>query len=105
MPRKKTQNHANHERWLVSYADFITLLFAFFVVMFASAQNKDRNTAAQVSESVRDALEHGQLSAAVSTVLGRGKHESKLAPLTKAPTQERENPLPPKPETHAPDLA
>jgi len=25
----------NHERWLVSYADFITLLFAFFVVMYA----------------------------------------------------------------------
>jgi chemotaxis protein MotB len=27
-----------HERWLVSYADFITLLFAFFVVLYASAQ-------------------------------------------------------------------
>src|SRR3989304_3170530 len=25
----------NHERWLVSYADFITLLFAFFVVIYA----------------------------------------------------------------------
>ena len=25
----------SHERWLVSYADFITLLFAFFVVMYA----------------------------------------------------------------------
>ena len=30
--------HENHDRWLVSYADFITLLFAFFVVMFASSQ-------------------------------------------------------------------
>ena len=28
----------NHERWLVSYADFITLLFAFFVVLYASSQ-------------------------------------------------------------------
>lgn len=27
--------HDNHDRWLVSYADFITLLFAFFVVMYA----------------------------------------------------------------------
>lgn len=36
--KKKHAEHVNHERWLVSYADFITLLFAFFVVMFASSQ-------------------------------------------------------------------
>jgi chemotaxis protein MotB len=36
--RKRHAEHANHERWLVSYADFITLLFAIFVVMFASSQ-------------------------------------------------------------------
>ncbi|ACV37078.1 flagellar motor protein MotD [Accumulibacter sp.] len=33
--RKRAEEHDNHERWLVSYADFITLLFAFFVVMYA----------------------------------------------------------------------
>ncbi|MEJ2632063.1 MAG: flagellar motor protein MotD [Acidihalobacter sp.] len=33
--RKMPEEHINHERWLVSYADFITLLFAFFVVMYA----------------------------------------------------------------------
>lgn len=33
--RKREEEHSNHERWLVSYADFITLLFAFFVVMYA----------------------------------------------------------------------
>ncbi|MDE1162579.1 MAG: flagellar motor protein MotB [Acidobacteriaceae bacterium] len=38
MSRKKKHEHVNHERWLVSYADFITLLFAFFVVLFASGQ-------------------------------------------------------------------
>jgi flagellar motor protein MotB len=32
---RKHEEHENHERWLVSYADFITLLFAFFVVMYA----------------------------------------------------------------------
>ncbi|MBZ0096514.1 MAG: flagellar motor protein MotD [Sulfuricella sp.] len=33
--KKKTEDHDNHERWLISYADFITLLFALFVVMYA----------------------------------------------------------------------
>lgn len=36
--RKRIPQHTNHERWLVSYADFITLLFAFFVVLYSSAQ-------------------------------------------------------------------
>jgi chemotaxis protein MotB len=33
--RKRQQEHVNHERWIVSYADFVTLLFAFFVVMYS----------------------------------------------------------------------
>jgi chemotaxis protein MotB len=36
--KKRPAEYPNHERWLVSYADFITLLFAFFVVMFAVSQ-------------------------------------------------------------------
>jgi chemotaxis protein MotB len=36
--RRRHVPRANHERWLVSYADFITLLFAFFVVLYASSQ-------------------------------------------------------------------
>jgi len=48
----------NHERWLISYADFITLLFAFFVVLFANSQ-VDPAKVQQVSEAVRDALEPG----------------------------------------------
>lgn len=39
MVRRKQQDiHVNQERWLVSYADFITLLFAFFVVMYSISQ-------------------------------------------------------------------
>lgn len=33
--RKKRIDHDNHDRWLISYADFVTLLFAFFVVMYS----------------------------------------------------------------------
>jgi chemotaxis protein MotB len=45
-----------HERWLVSYADFITLLFAFFVVLYASSQ-ADRHKAMKAAESVRRAFD------------------------------------------------
>lgn len=45
-------NHPSHERWIVSYADFVTLLFAFLVVMFATA-NADKGKARAVGESVR----------------------------------------------------
>jgi chemotaxis protein MotB len=75
MRRHQHAAHENHERWLVSYADFITLLFAFFVVMFATAQG-DKEKARQVSASVKEALEQGQLSAAVAAVLGKGKSSS-----------------------------
>lgn len=41
--KKKHEEHDNSERWLVSYADFITLLFAFFVVLYAtSTQNVEK---------------------------------------------------------------
>lgn len=50
--KKKHPEHVNHERWLVSYADFITLLFAFFVVMFAVSQ-VDSNKVGRFTESVR----------------------------------------------------
>lgn len=48
--KKKHPEHVNHERWLVSYADFMTLLFAFFVVMFASSQ-VDTNKLGRFTES------------------------------------------------------
>ncbi|HUA87379.1 MAG TPA: flagellar motor protein MotB [Bryobacteraceae bacterium] len=67
--RKKAPAHENHERWLISYADFITLLFAFFVVMFASSQ-ADKGRAAEVSESVRKALEGEKLKTVLQVLWG-----------------------------------
>jgi len=70
--RKQPDNRENHERWLVSYADFITLMFAFFVVMFASSQT-DKARARQISEAVEKALAEGRslgLPAAVARILG-----------------------------------
>jgi chemotaxis protein MotB len=66
---RRPNNHANHDRWLVSYADFITLLFAFFVVMFASAQ-ADKGRASAISQSVRKALEQDRFSSAVAALWG-----------------------------------
>lgn len=80
--RSKHAEHENHERWLVSYADFITLLFAFFVVMFATAQG-DKGKREQVSESVKKALEEGKHSAVATVLFGgtldnRGKGNAML---------------------------
>ena len=40
--KKKHEEHVNHERWLVSYADFVTLLFAFFVILYATGQTDEK---------------------------------------------------------------
>src|SRR5512146_1877178 len=55
MPRPKHAEHENHERWLVSYADFITLLFAFFVVMY-SVSRIDNKRMSQAVSSIKWAM-------------------------------------------------
>lgn len=55
MAKKKHEEHENHERWLVSYADFITLLFAFFVVMY-SISSVNEGKYRTVSDSIKAAL-------------------------------------------------
>src|ERR1035438_9960155 len=99
MKRNRHEGHANHERWLVSYADFITLLFAFFVVMFASSQT-DKAKARAISESVSQALDKGGVQAIVHEVLGgtvdeKGQGNAQL----KGPggSQPKNEPVPPPP--------
>lgn len=50
--RKKHEEHENHERWLVSYADFITLLFAFFTVLYATS-SADQEKQEKFEENVK----------------------------------------------------
>lgn len=52
--RRIAYDHENHDRWLISYADFITLLFAFFVVMYAISavsENKYRILASSLGNA------------------------------------------------------
>jgi chemotaxis protein MotB len=51
MRSRVPRSRVTHDRWLVSYADFITLLFAFFVVLFASAK-ADQKKQVQVSQAI-----------------------------------------------------
>ena len=73
MARRKRydEDTENHERWLISYADFITLLFAFFVVMYAiSVVNVGKYTV--LSEALGDAF-GGRGAATKIEYLGRGR--------------------------------
>jgi chemotaxis protein MotB len=56
MLKRKEQAEENHERWLVSYADFVTLLFAFFVVMFAHS-NMDKDKVQQFAQQFQNYVE------------------------------------------------
>lgn len=63
--KKKHEEHENHERWLVSYADFITLLFAFFVVMYSVSsvnQGKYRVLSDSLSSSFSNTKPSNKLS-------------------------------------------
>src|SRR5215470_9724039 len=53
--KRKRPEHVNHERWLVSYADFITLLFAFFTTLYAIS-TVDQRKAGKLMYSMRTAF-------------------------------------------------
>lgn len=52
----KAGDHVHRDRWLVSYADFITLLFAFFVVLYASSR-ADQRKQSQIAQSIQAAFQ------------------------------------------------
>jgi len=74
--RGRSAHPENHERWLVSYADFITLLFAFFVMMYANSKT-DQIKAQQIAASFRQAMSEGRLSQALSRLVNPGAETMK----------------------------
>src|ERR1700748_2997390 len=77
--KKKHPEHVNHERWLVSYADFITLLFAFFVVLYASSQ-VDKKKMGNLANSIQEAFQELGVFEASSTKVP----QSELAAIAEA---------------------
>ena len=70
-PRRREVEAVHHERWLVSYADFVTLLFAVFVTMYAMSRVNARKVDAVV-DSMRLAFQPGHASSASSGTSGQG---------------------------------
>jgi len=83
--RPKTHSHANHERWLVSYADFITLMFAFFVVLYASAQT-DNKRIARVSAAIQGGFQQ------MAAFTGNGNGSTVLLPANQTGSQQPPQP-------------
>ncbi len=100
MRKKKHPEHVNHERWLVSYADFITLLFAFFVVMFAVSQ-VDTQKVGRFTESFKTAVGIDLKVGGTGIMPDAGQHvadgtttkqEKPNGPVVKSPDDTKENP-------------
>ena len=51
--KRRTESAEPHERWMISYADLVTLLFTLFVVLYAAT---DHERASQVAQAVAAAV-------------------------------------------------
>ncbi|KXF82643.1 flagellar motor protein MotB [Enterovibrio coralii] len=76
MRRRRRQHtedaHENHERWLISFADYMTLLFALFVVLYAFAQNEKGQAEVMVESLIESLREEGMISATQGSLLFEG---------------------------------
>ncbi|OYV54293.1 MAG: hypothetical protein B7Z71_13755, partial [Acidocella sp. 21-58-7] len=108
---KPAKKPPNHERWVISYADLLTLLLALFVVLYASS-TRDKQKLAAEAQSLTKAF-HGTPIAVVNhNTAGRGimPHQISAIPTPKPtpsvakPPVVTPNPMPPpvKDESHLP---
>ena len=75
--KKKPETPANLERWMVSYADFMTLLFAVFVVLYAFAMAK-QSEAQSMAQSVAQAFNESLVTSTGGVLLIPGSLEEKI---------------------------
>ncbi len=91
MRRKRRPGaHVNHERWLVSYADFITLLFAFFVVLYASSQ-VDKAKMGKLAVAIEGAFKQMGVFNANGAEVGGGRNVLAGASITQGISEIAEN--------------
>ena len=76
--KKKPPEHENLERWMVSYADFMTLLFALFVVLYAFAMAKQSDAKAMAEAIAQSFNEQLQISSPGGVLLVPGAMSSKM---------------------------
>lgn len=81
--KKKHPEHENLERWLVSYADFITLLFATFTALYALAQS-DLSKLKDVSAAVREGFQEQSIMSGIKSIMqGKSAPNDNPNPLSK----------------------
>jgi chemotaxis protein MotB len=89
--RRQAQEESNKDRWLVSYSDFMTLLFALFVVLFASSY-RDNQTIKKLSQAIQIGFQ--QLGASSGGASNSGVAYPNMAPdpTIGTPSRRLENP-------------
>ncbi len=81
--RKKHEEHENHERWAIPYGDLVTLLLAFFVVMYSiSVVNEGKYRV--VSDSLNAAF-RGEPTTVVPIQIGQAAATTLAAPIVQLP--------------------
>src|SRR5208283_482015 len=88
---RRWSDHISHDRWLVSYADFVTLLFAFFVVLYANSTTNQRQVQ-RIAASFRAALGDRHAQETLLKLFGAGVTPPPMSASVADPLTPRDSP-------------